>query len=116
MFDGSVLGGRCAASSSATWWIGVAVGVPGGIATLLSLGFFFAVCRRRAGRHRLLHSVPQGEVTLVFTDIQNSTHLWETYPEMSDALEVHNFIMRELIRAYGLRVHACVCVSCFSPR
>ncbi|KAJ9443340.1 Adenylate cyclase [Diplonema papillatum] len=39
---------------------------------------------------------PEGDVALVFTDIQDSTSLWEKSPEdMDEALQLHNRIMRE---------------------
>lgn len=41
-------------------------------------------------------TAPTGEVTLVFTDIQGSTALWETMPRaMSEALAVHDALLRE---------------------
>ncbi|KAF2487445.1 adenylate cyclase protein [Neohortaea acidophila] len=45
---------------------------------------------------------PQGEVTLVFTDIKNSTILWETYPiAMQTAIKMHNEVMRRQLRIIG---------------
>ncbi|KAK5135699.1 hypothetical protein LTR08_004685 [Meristemomyces frigidus] len=45
---------------------------------------------------------PMGEVTLVFTDIKNSTILWETYPEaMQSAIKMHNEVMRRHLRIIG---------------
>lgn len=45
---------------------------------------------------------PQGEVTLVFTDIKNSTILWETYPiAMQSAIKMHNEVMRRHLRIIG---------------
>ena len=45
---------------------------------------------------------PQGEVSLVFTDIKNSTMLWETYPiAMRSAIKMHNEIMRRQLRIIG---------------
>lgn len=42
---------------------------------------------------------PQGDVTMVFTDIRSSTQLWETMPGvMREAIKVHNAIMRRTIR------------------
>ncbi|MCP4867142.1 MAG: hypothetical protein GY898_00305 [Proteobacteria bacterium] len=44
-------------------------------------------------------TAPTGEVTLVFTDIQGSTALWETMPRaMSEALAVHDALLRETLR------------------
>ena len=42
------------------------------------------------------------EVALVFTDIQNSTKLWEAAPEgMQQALILHNSLLRLLIDKHG---------------
>ena len=44
--------------------------------------------------------LPTGTVTLLFTDIEGSTRLWEQYPEaMSVALACHDDILREAITA-----------------
>ncbi len=43
-------------------------------------------------------------VTLLFTDIVDSTRLWEVYPEaMTRALARHDEIIREAISAHGGR-------------
>jgi adenylate cyclase len=45
---------------------------------------------------------PTGEVSLVFTDIKNSTMLWETYPiAMRSAIKQHNEVMRRQLRIIG---------------
>ena len=45
---------------------------------------------------------PTGEVSLVFTDIKNSTILWETYPvAMQSAIKQHNEVMRRHLRLIG---------------
>ncbi|KAF2478007.1 PP2C-domain-containing protein [Lindgomyces ingoldianus] len=45
---------------------------------------------------------PTGEVSLVFTDIKNSTLLWETYPiAMRSAIRMHNELMRRQLRIIG---------------
>ncbi|KAJ1977473.1 cysteinyl-tRNA synthetase, partial [Dimargaris verticillata] len=45
---------------------------------------------------------PTGSVALVFTDIKNSTFMWETIPiAMRSAIRVHNGIMRRLLRTIG---------------
>jgi adenylate cyclase len=45
---------------------------------------------------------PTGEVTLVFTDIKNSTVLWETYAgPMQSAIKMHNEVMRRHLRLIG---------------
>ncbi len=45
---------------------------------------------------------PMGDVTLVFTDIKNSTILWETYPiAMQSGIKMHNEVMRRHLRIIG---------------
>lgn len=45
---------------------------------------------------------PVGDVSLVFTDIKNSTLLWETYPNaMRSAIRMHNETMRRHLRLIG---------------
>ena len=45
---------------------------------------------------------PTGEVSLIFTDIKNSTMLWETYPiAMRSAIKMHNALMRRQLRIIG---------------
>ncbi|ORY02907.1 hypothetical protein K493DRAFT_384979, partial [Basidiobolus meristosporus CBS 931.73] len=45
---------------------------------------------------------PKGTVAMVFTDIKNSTFLWETLPNaMNSAIKIHNKILRRLLRAIG---------------
>lgn len=45
---------------------------------------------------------PQGMVSLVFTDIKNSTMLWEShYDSMRSAIKLHNEVMRRQLRIIG---------------
>jgi adenylate cyclase len=45
---------------------------------------------------------PKGQVALVFTDIKNSTFLWDTLPRaMQSAIKTHNEIMRRYLRNIG---------------
>ncbi|KAL9643316.1 hypothetical protein ABK040_014771 [Willaertia magna] len=42
---------------------------------------------------------PQGDVTLVFTDVQDSTRLWELDLEtMASSIKVHNNLMRQILK------------------
>lgn len=53
---------------------------------------------------RLGHEIPPpvGHVTIVFTDVRNSTLLWEAQPAaMEAAMKLHNTIMRRLLRTVG---------------
>jgi adenylate cyclase len=45
---------------------------------------------------------PTGEVTIVFTDIKNSTALWEILPSaMRSSIQIHNELMRRQLRLIG---------------
>lgn len=45
---------------------------------------------------------PTGLIAIVFTDIKNSTNLWETYPAaMRTAIKLHNDVMRRQLRHKG---------------
>ncbi|GJE90159.1 adenylate cyclase-like protein [Phanerochaete sordida] len=44
---------------------------------------------------------PQGHVALVFTDIRNSTHLWEANGGMQTAISYHNTLLRRQLRFCG---------------
>ena len=55
-----------------------------------------AVRRGRAG------SIPTGTVTLLFTDNEGSTSMWEDYPtQMHEALARHDEILRSTVEARG---------------
>ncbi|KAI1372725.1 adenylate cyclase [Hypoxylon crocopeplum] len=54
--------------------------------------------------HRLEAEVPAptDKPSIVFTDIKNSTNLWETYPSaMRSAIKLHNEVMRRQLRRIG---------------
>ncbi|KAK7755315.1 hypothetical protein SLS62_002822 [Diatrype stigma] len=54
--------------------------------------------------HRLEAEVPAPTVkpSIVFTDIKNSTNLWEMYPSaMRSAIKLHNEVMRRQLRRIG---------------
>lgn len=44
---------------------------------------------------------PTGQVALVFTDIKNSTALWETNQGMQTAIKMHNHLLRRQLRTIG---------------
>lgn len=57
-----------------------------------------------SGLRRLGDEVPAptGMIAIVFTDIKNSTNLWETYPAaMRSAIRLHNDVMRRQLRRIG---------------
>ncbi|KAI0058114.1 PP2C-domain-containing protein [Artomyces pyxidatus] len=55
------------------------------------------------GITRLEEAVPApiGHLTLVFTDIRNSTHLWETNAGMPTAMRMHHNLLRRQLRISG---------------
>jgi class 3 adenylate cyclase len=51
---------------------------------------------------KLARNAPVGRVTLVFTDIQGSTRLWEVRPELArNALRAHDAVMRSTLHRHG---------------
>src|SRR5690606_10287117 len=45
---------------------------------------------------------PEGELAMVFTDIKNSTILWDKFaPAMRTAIQTHNQIMRRQLQIHG---------------
>lgn len=45
---------------------------------------------------------PVGDISLVFTDIKGSTHLWDAFPSaMRAAMKLHNEVMRRQLRIIG---------------
>ncbi|KAH9829119.1 adenylate cyclase-like protein, partial [Rhodofomes roseus] len=44
---------------------------------------------------------PTGHLAMVFTDIRNSTHLWEVNAGMPTAIVLHNNLLRRLLRRCG---------------
>jgi adenylate cyclase len=44
---------------------------------------------------------PTGHVALVFTDIRNSTHLWDVNAGMRTAMRLHHALMRRQLRSFG---------------
>ena len=46
--------------------------------------------------------LPTGTVTFLFTDVENSTALWDEHPsEMRQALERHDRILQDVMAAHG---------------
>ena len=61
-----------------------------------------AVADSRLARLDQEVEAPTGQISLVFTDIKNSTLLWETYPiAMRAAIRMHNELMRRQLRIIG---------------
>ena len=52
--------------------------------------------------HNLQMPLPTGTVTLLFSDIEGSTRLWEQHPQaMAAALQRHDTLMRSTIEEAG---------------
>ncbi|KAK5950229.1 hypothetical protein OHC33_008697 [Knufia fluminis] len=72
---------------------------------------FTSATRKRKGRDQVADSelarmeepeAPTGEVAICFTDIKNSTALWEILPvPMRGAIQLHNQLMRRQLRIVG---------------
>ena len=53
---------------------------------------------KHSSKERIERVGPQGEITLVFTDVQDSTRLWELdMYVMSHSIKLHNRLMREIL-------------------
>ncbi|KAL7799131.1 PP2C domain-containing protein [Trichoderma ceciliae] len=74
--------------------------------------YLLSTRRGRKGKGEVLDSslnrleaeipAPIGNVSIVFTDIKNSTTLWEMYPNaMRSAIKLHNEVMRRQLRRIG---------------
>ena len=61
-----------------------------------------SACSSREFRNTEKMSIPSGTVTLLFSDIEGSTHLWEQSPQaMATALERHDELVRRAMDAHG---------------
>eukprot|EP00906_Rhabdomonas_costata_P011058 RCo015563 len=87
-------------ASSSSLVMNVVIGVATPAAAMVILSSVYVVCARRRRRIKALSDAPSGEVTVVFTDVQDSTKLWDTCDGMKDALVTHNAVMREAIQRF----------------
>lgn len=81
----------------------IAIVVPVGVVVLLLIGIYIYYTEREKRKNvRNIEDAPKGgEVTLLFTDIQDSTKLWGTCPSsMSLSLDHHHRIIRECINKH----------------
>lgn len=90
----------CVAATSASSSIVVKVAVPIIVAVVVlvvAAALFLEMMRRKSVRN--ISNAPKGgTITLIFTDIQDSTKLWGTCPAaMSTALDIHHRLIRECI-------------------
>ena len=61
-----------------------------------------------------MKAAPQGAVTLVFTNVQDSTKLWDTCEGMAEALNIHNDIMRKTIARHKVCDFVCLALLAFA--
>jgi hypothetical protein len=63
--------------------------------------------------------LPIGTVAFLFTDIQDSTPMWErTSEKMAEALQIHNTALRRVIEAHGgavFKIVGCSFQAVFHP-
>ncbi|CUI11832.1 receptor-type adenylate cyclase, putative [Bodo saltans] len=87
-----------AASSSA---IGLIAGVVGGIGGVLLIGVvLFFLYQRRMAMKSVENAPTAAPLALIFTDVESSTNIWEAFPEMPIAMEMHHALIREVIAEY----------------
>ena len=90
--------------------IDVVVGPIAGIVALLLIVFFVYVWYQRGELKRRTRDVShasKGRTAIIFTDVQNSTGLWESQPRaMRSAIELHHKAIRQVIakhKAYEVK-------------
>ncbi|CBZ26170.1 receptor-type adenylate cyclase a-like protein [Leishmania mexicana MHOM/GT/2001/U1103] len=87
-------------SSKSTIIAAVAVGVVT-IASVVAAVITCVLCTRNSRDNRNAPKDENEPVTLIFTDIENSTALWATAPQaMSSAVTLHHKLVRQLIIKY----------------
>eukprot|EP00667_Euglena_gracilis_P001417 EG_transcript_1419 len=90
-----------APASSGQWFIGVIAGVGVGVLLLLLLSWW--VVRRGQRDNSAAPKNSAERFCIVFTDIQASTYLWATIPDiMAVALHTHHTIIRRLLAKHRL--------------
>eukprot|EP01012_Entosiphon_sulcatum_P006230 TRINITY_DN12929_c0_g1_i1.p1 TRINITY_DN12929_c0_g1~~TRINITY_DN12929_c0_g1_i1.p1 ORF type:complete len:1238 (+),score=176.43 TRINITY_DN12929_c0_g1_i1:1183-4896(+) len=94
--------GSCVIHKSNSWRVVIGV-VCGVIGLAVTITVTISLLRRSTRRRRVLSNAPHGDcVAIVFTDIQDSTKLWEfDGTGMHLALAVHNLIIRRAISVTG---------------
>ena len=102
-------------SGSGLWSAGFIAGVIVTALVVICLAggcVLYLLLSKKRARDASIKAAPKGEVTIAFTDVQDSTRLWDVCPGMHDALEAHNDVMRLLIQRYQV----CVGRICFKKR
>ncbi len=68
----------------------------------MSLGMLYSGVQAKEDAQKLMATLPTGTVTLLFTDIEGSTKLWEKSPRgMQVALTRHDALLWEAIEGHG---------------
>nr|AEX08454.1 expression site-associated protein 4 [Trypanosoma brucei gambiense] len=82
--------------------VGVIIGGALALFLVVALGVVPYFFLRNTRDNNLAPKEPTDPVTLIFTDIESSTALWATHPElMPDAVATHHRLIRTLISKYG---------------
>lgn len=85
--------------------IGVGVGVGGALLLLAAIILFFVAFRSLTRRKRSKVYLPYGSTacTIVVTDVQDSTALWESLPSsvMQAAMRQHDAVLRTCVAKHG---------------
>eukprot|EP00667_Euglena_gracilis_P000283 EG_transcript_283 len=88
-------------AKAGNWYIGLIVGVAVGVAFLALAGWWLS--RRGRRDNATAPKNPHEPFCILFTDIQASTHLWATVPDiMAAALYVHHELIRRLLVKHKL--------------
>eukprot|EP00668_Euglena_longa_P044220 GGOE01058827.1.p1 GENE.GGOE01058827.1~~GGOE01058827.1.p1 ORF type:complete len:614 (-),score=199.86 GGOE01058827.1:166-1968(-) len=89
------------AASENLWYIGAIVGAVAAVVVLGLLGWWLL---RHGQRDNAAAPKDHHEpFCIIFTDIQASTHLWATIPDiMTNALHIHHTLIRRLLLRYNL--------------
>jgi len=81
--------------------IAVPVSIVGFILIVLLLILLIGICLFVTRKRKIGHAPPTGRMVIAFTDVQNSTILWQQHPvEMKRALKIHNQIIRTLLKKH----------------
>ncbi|CUI11829.1 guanylate cyclase, putative, partial [Bodo saltans] len=81
--------------------VGLIAGVVGGIGGVLLIGVvLFFLYQRRMAMKSVENAPTAAPLALIFTDVESSTNIWEAFPEMPIAMEMHHALIREVIAEY----------------
>jgi len=77
----------------------VGMGITFSLIVVLCIGLFFALLKYMKARTRDVSKAPKGhKVAIMFTDVQNSTKLWNTNKKaMEKAIDAHHTTIRDIV-------------------